>query len=226
MLVSLLNLPPSGDWKHLNPLNYKFTMRLIHPIPHPDFHPVIFLPDEIELYDFSQGYDPNRQLLSHFGVGKYNEHRPNMYKGDLFEQDARTVHVGIDIGCPAETPIHAFETGRIVHQGYNPEPFDYGHVMVTEHQQINGQTVWVLWGHLSKKSISRRTIGTSFEKGDILGWVGDKSENGGWNPHLHIQLSRTCPDTHDMPGVVSLKNRAQALFQYPDPRIVLGQIYQ
>ncbi len=198
---------------------------LITPKPHPMYHPVIHLPEQIELYDFSTGYDADRVLLCAYGVGKYNEHRPGMYKGDMFESNARTVHMGIDIGCPAETPVYAFDAGVIVHQGFNPAPFDYGHVIVTEHHNHQGTSFWVLWGHLSKASVQIHQIGQHFERGDVLGWVGTKIDNGGWNPHLHIQLANVKPKTHDMPGVVSLTDRERACQLYPDPRLVLGQVY-
>ena len=76
-----------------------------------------------------------------------------MYTGELFETEARTIHMGIDIGAPIGTPIFAFDNGRILHQGFNPEPFDYGHVIVTEHQDPMAVLFWVLLGHLSKDSI-------------------------------------------------------------------------
>ena len=62
-------------------------------------------------------------------------------------------------------------------------------------------------------------------RGEIVGWIGGKEENGGWEPHLHFQLSWSDPMTHDMPGVVDPKDRSDALAKYPDPRIVLGPIY-
>ncbi|GIT41297.1 MAG: hypothetical protein Ct9H300mP10_03070 [Methanobacteriota archaeon] len=55
--------------------------------------------------------------------------------------------------------------------------------------------------------------------------MGDKHENGGWEPHLHFQLSLVEPETHDLPGVVAPEDREQALLDYPDPRLVLGPLY-
>jgi hypothetical protein len=55
--------------------------------------------------------------------------------------------------------------------------------------------------------------------------VGDRHENGGWNPHLHFQLSRVAPDVPDMPGAVCAADRDDALRRYPDPRLVLGALY-
>ena len=43
--------------------------------------------------------------------------------------------------------------------------------------------------------------------------------------HVHFQLSIEPPDTHDMPGAVTLEDRPKALVKYPDPRYVLGMLY-
>jgi murein DD-endopeptidase MepM/ murein hydrolase activator NlpD len=97
-------------------------------------------------------------------------------------------------------------------------------VIITKH--IVGDTpIWALYGHLNSESISNKKIGQKVSRGEIICWMGDKEENGGWEPHLHFQLSIIEPKTHDMPGVVDPKDRAQALVNYPDPRLVLGPIY-
>jgi hypothetical protein len=43
--------------------------------------------------------------------------------------------------------------------------------------------------------------------------------------HLHFQLAAHPPKTHDMPGVVTLTGRDEALLEYVDPRYVLGELY-
>ena len=43
---------------------------------------------------------------------------------------------------------------------------------------------------------------------------------------MHFQLSVVEPETHDMPGVVSASQHAEALEVYPDPRMVLGPLYE
>ncbi len=44
--------------------------------------------------------------------------------------------------------------------------------------------------------------------------------------HLHFQLAVHPPKTqHDMPGVVALADRDEALLEYVDPRYVLGELY-
>jgi len=85
--------------------------------------------------------------------------------------------------------------------------------------------IYVLLGHLSAASLQRSPVGRRFRRGEVLGWLGDHDENGGWPPHVHVQLSRARPLEPDLPGAVALSDREAALRLYPDPRRVLGPIY-
>ena len=118
----------------------------------------------------------------------------------------------------------AFMGGVISQLGYNPEPGDYGNVVITKHD-IGGVPVWALYGHLNAASIEGKRIGQKVDAGEVIAWFGAFEENGGWEPHLHFQLSLIEPETHDMPGVVAPEDRNQALRDYPDPRLVLGPLY-
>tara|TARA_B100000131_G_scaffold57407_4_gene52712 strand:- start:508 stop:1086 length:579 start_codon:yes stop_codon:yes gene_type:complete len=186
-----------------------------------DFHPVVHLPDNYEILDLSKGVW--NKPKSDFSIGRYNEVRPNMYKTKLFD-GGRDIHMGIDIGGPVGTPCMAFADGEISHFGYNPEPGDYGNVVITRHE-FGENSVWALYGHLDSASIDGKKIGQKVLAGEIIAWFGNFEENGGWEPHLHFQLSLIEPETHDMPGVVAQEGREQALIDYPDPRLVLGGIY-
>ena len=186
-----------------------------------DFYPVVILPEKYTVLDLSDGlWTPSR---TEFSIGKYNEVRPNMYNTDIFA-GVRNIHIGVDIGGPVGTPCMAFTDGEISHFGYNPESGDYGYVIITKHN-ITGTTVWALYGHLDSTSVKNKSIGQIVNKGEVIAWFGAHHENGGWEPHLHFQLSLLEPETHDLPGVVASGDRAQALLDYPDPRLVLGPIY-
>lgn len=185
------------------------------------YHPVVHLPEDYEIRDFTTGnYGPSEY---EFDIGRYDELRPGMYATDLFS-DGRFLHIGIDIGAPVGTPCMAFDDGEISHFGYNPADGDYGYVIITKHL-VGEYTIWALYGHLSADSIQGKQVGQKITRGEVIGWMGDKHENGGWEPHLHFQLSLDEPETHDMPGVVSPEDRDWALQKYPDPRVVLGPIY-
>ncbi len=194
----------------------------------------------------------NRSWQDCWGIGKYDENRDGgMYASDLFDDldntidgygGRRTVHLGMDLGGPVGTPVHAFCDGVVHSVGYNPELGDYGHVVVVEHGWGNGKKCWALYGHLDASALVinkgwKRFLpnkhkevlqpGDAIQKGQILGRMGDIDENGGWiHSHLHFQLSTQPPDQpHDMPGASSVQDREEALQQYPDPRYVLGPMY-
>lgn len=185
------------------------------------YHPVVNLPDDYEVRDFTSGdYTPSEY---EFEIGRYDELRPGMYSTELFAGE-RFLHVGIDIGGPVGTPCMAFMDGEISHFGYNPAAGDYGNVLITKHE-ICWIPVWALYGHLDNASIEGKKVGQKVKAGEEIAWFGAFEENGGWEPHLHFQLSLIEPETHDMPGVVAPKDRERALRDYPDPRLVLGPIY-
>ncbi len=186
------------------------------------FHPVVLLPQRYEVLDLRQAPFPTPPTAQ-WAIGRYDEDRA-IYTQELFG-GRRTVHMGIDIGGPAGVAVHAFAPGFILHAGYNPAPGDYGHVLVSEHE-LDGAPLWALWGHLSGSSLARSPVGRRFQAGEVLGWLGEPEDNGGWPPHLHFQLSIERPATHDLPGAVAPEEREQARRLYPDPRRVLGPLYR
>ena len=185
------------------------------------FQAVVDLPNDYDVLDLTGGKVPDHP--SEFAIGKYDEVRKGMYETELFEGD-RFIHMGVDIGGPVGTPCMAFTDCEIYCFGYNPEDGDYGHVIITK-QTLDGIDFWSLYGHLSAESLVGKTVGQRLKSGEIIGFIGDKNENGGWDPHLHFQLSLIEPETHDLPGVVSHDDREKARKLYPDPRLVLGDLY-
>lgn len=188
------------------------------------FHPVIHLPARFEVFDFSRGYDPAHVRTVPFGIGKYNERRPDLYTSPLFG-GVRDIHMGIDLFAPVGTPIHAFLAGKVHSTAYHPAALDYGHTLVTQHELSGGGTLYALHGHLRGESIARWKPGNVFPAGTEIAQVGAEHENGGWIPHLHFQISFIDPGKPDMPGVVNAEDRAIALLKYPDPRLILGSLY-
>lgn len=204
-----------------------------------------------------------RPWKDRWGIGKYDENRDGgMYNSDLFDDldntidgygGRRTVHLGMDLGGPVGTPVHAFCDGMVHSVGYNPERGDYGYVVVVEHRwgdETAPKICWALYGHLDESALTVNGVGRmtwvkklltkllktpktmlkpgdAIQKGQVIGHMGDFDENGGWiHSHLHFQLSTKPPDQpHDMPGASSVKDRIEALQQYPDPRYVLGPMY-
>jgi len=188
-----------------------------------DFHWVVDLPESYDVLDLSVSPELRPQRTSPVAIGRYDEVRPSVYDQPLFGGD-RVLHVGIDLGGVAGTPVHVFASGRIYCLGVNEAVGDYGPTIITVHE-IEGRELYALHGHLSHRSLEGWVPGQLVERGERLAWLGTEAENGGWPPHVHFQLSWLRPETHDLPGVVRLDDRDQALLDFPDPRLVLGPLY-
>ena len=186
-----------------------------------DYHPVVDLPEKYTVLDLSEGVWKSPNTM--YSIGKYDEFRPGLYNSEIFK-GVRNLHVGIDIGGPVGTPVMSVAEGTIAFSGYNAAEGDYGHTVIVHHT-IQEQNLWILYGHLSAASTANCIAGNPVSKGEVIAWLGDEDENGGWPPHLHFQLSLLEPHTHNLPGVVHPDDRDRALRDFPDPRLVLGPLY-
>ena len=199
------------------------------------FHPTVVFDGPYWVHDFSRPSPDGWQAPHAYSVGRYDERRPGMYVTALFE-GKRDHHVGLDLGAPVNTPVHAFAAGTVVEVTVNDEDGSYGPTLITKHTlplpvYVGGplakesSVFWVLYGHLSWDSIAHWKKGDSFGSGEVLAALGDEDENGGWPPHVHVQLSIDEPVGGDLPGVVCFEDRAEALAKFPDPRLICGPLY-
>lgn len=184
---------------------------------------------DVEIFDFTKGYDPNRVLRSPFGVGRYDEDRKGMYQADFFADQAngerRTIHVGVDLAAAAGTPVFAPFAGEIFGADIREQNGDYGGTLILCSNVLcgrggtdaNPRLLYSLLGHLSHASAKRWSKGDRVEAGELLGWLGAENENGGWNPHLHFQLSWLEPLAIDLPGAVAPSMRDLARLVFPNP---------
>jgi murein DD-endopeptidase MepM/ murein hydrolase activator NlpD len=82
---------------------------------------------------------------------------------------------------------------------------------------------YTLYGHLSLISLENLTIGQLIEQGQLVGYIGEKKENGGWNPHLHFQIITDMDNMEgDYSGVASKIDALTMLHKCPDPQFILG----
>ena len=132
-------------------------------------------------------YAKYQKQSKQYDIGRYDEDRRGMYTSSLFSEQtggssssSRTLHVGLDIGGPINTKVYAFTDGNIHSVGYNEALGDYGHVMVIAHTLPNDNIVYALYGHLSAKSIHGKYVGQKIKKGQVIGYLGNTAENGGW----------------------------------------------
>jgi peptidoglycan LD-endopeptidase LytH len=129
----------------------------------------------------------------------------------------------VDIARTAGTPLYAPLKGRIHSFQNNTQPFDYGPTIILEHVLDDDVRFYTLYGHLTLTSLDGLVEGNSIERGALLGYVGNKRENGGWNPHLHLQIITDMEDKRgDYPGVASKRDASKFLHLCPDPQLILG----
>ena len=182
-------------------------------------------PDPRELELVVQGASRGANVV----LGRYGEARL-IYGGAAFgptdhlARRRRTIHIGVDVFLPAGTDVRAVLPGKVVSASYRPNAHDYGGTLIVEHAGANGVPFRALYGHLSKASVDRAPVGRVFAAGDVVAHLGSADENGGWPPHLHLQISGVdAPSNPGLwPGVVDPDNWGLWQALYPNPARLLG----
>lgn len=127
------------------------------------------------------------------GVGPWGEVR-TVYTSDIFrsrfiEGDRRIHHLGLDLFMPAGTKVHTPLAGTVKSVEIEEDPLGYGGMVALLHEPDGCPPFVTLWGHLAHEATRRLTAGDRLEAGAIVGEMGPPAENGGWAPHLHLQIS-------------------------------------
>ncbi|MFN3242435.1 MAG: aminotransferase class III-fold pyridoxal phosphate-dependent enzyme [Planctomycetota bacterium] len=161
-------------------------------------------------------------------LGRYAEPRP-IYSDDAFGDAApngnrRTVHLGIDVFAPAGTSV-ATPLDAVVHDvDVCDGHLDYGGVVVLRHTLPDGTAFGTLYGHLDPDSLEQLAPGQRLAAGDPFAQLGDAEVNGGWPPHLHLQL--LAADPRELPavprGVADPDDLEAHRLVHPDPSALLG----
>lgn len=125
-----------------------------------------------------------------YGLGLYAEDR-TVYRSAQFADAAsperRTRHLGIDVFAPAGTAVHAPFDGVVQALAYNADPLDYGHTLILRHH-AGDEVFFTLYGHLAGTLPGLLREGMPVTAGQHIADLGDWPENGGWAPHLHLQV--------------------------------------
>jgi 4-aminobutyrate aminotransferase-like enzyme/Ser/Thr protein kinase RdoA (MazF antagonist) len=172
-------------------------------------------------------YSRLESVGSEVAVGRYDEARL-LYTSGLFRRGpegsaSRTVHLGIDLFMPAGTPVAAPLDGVVHGFARNREKLDYGPVIILEHRTDGDRPFYSLYGHLSLDSLRGLYPGKAIKKGQIFARLGKAAVNGGWTPHLHIQLILDPLGLGtDFPGVALPAERDFWCTLSPDANLLLG----
>lgn len=158
-----------------------------------------------------------------FAYGGYGEHREFYRRSPIFLQgDPRIVHLGIDFWLPAYSMVYLPLDGTVHSFSDNAGTGNYGPTIITGHQ-LDNHSFFLLFGHLSRSSLSNLKQGTGKKKGEIIGYLGNYDENGNWPTHLHFQIIYDLKDyMGDYPGVASVKESSNKLKICPDPSVIFN----
>ena len=168
----------------------------------------------------------NRQLhdaKAVYGIGGYNEDRVLYKRSKLFDgEEARSLHLGVDIWGPENTLVYAPLGGMIHSYAFNNNFGDYGATIILQHN-LDTTNFYTLYGHLSLADLSEMRTGKFITRGEVIGHFGPPEENGNWPPHLHFQIIQDIGFFEgDYPGVCSLSTAAKYLQNSPDPNLMLN----
>ncbi|MHA1547574.1 MAG: aminotransferase class III-fold pyridoxal phosphate-dependent enzyme, partial [Alphaproteobacteria bacterium] len=161
-------------------------------------------------------------------LGRYGEPRlvytsPDFYLGRWKGSDRRTVHLGIDIFAPAGTDLHAPMVATVVAASRHAGPLGYGASVVLRHQTGDGDPFYTLYGHLDHGSVAALTVGATLAKGERFARLGGSEENGGWAPHVHLQLALSIDSLgDDWPGVARAEEMDLWQALCPNPAALLN----
>jgi len=128
-----------------------------------------------------------------FSIGRYSEYR-HLYAaagfghGNYPTGEKRVCHIGLDIFCDAGLPVFAPFDGVVQYASIIDLPLDYGGMVVLKHEIDTGEHFYTLYGHLSHDILNHISVGQSIKAGDQIATLGEATENGGWPPHLHLQI--------------------------------------
>ena len=162
-----------------------------------------------------------------YGIGGYDEHRTIYTRSAHFdtEEEPRRLHLGVDIWAKAGTNVYSFYDAE-VHSFKNNAGFgDYGATIILKYN-LEGLTLFALYGHLSLASLNGLAEGQQIASGAAFATFGIPAENGNWPPHLHFQLMFNMQGSKgDYPGVCQYSKRDIDLKNCPDPNIILQHTF-
>lgn len=129
----------------------------------------------------------HKQKEIQYSWGGYLEDRSILWRGH-YHKPGEVIHLGIDINVPEGTPVRMPGWGVLKHSFMDPDQNGgWGGKLIFEMTSDVGQGNYMVLGHLREIP---KDIGTKYSPGEQVGVVGGAHENGGWGPHLHVQLCR------------------------------------
>lgn len=184
-------------------------------------------PDAVQLSNLTKCiWDQMDTYNTKFSIGRYAENR-HLYAasgfghGEYPTTEKRTNHIGLDLFCEAGLPVYAPFDGTVTYLTIIDLPLDYGGLVVLKHHTDTGEPFFTLYGHLSHDTLNHLEVGQSVKAGQKIATIGEDHENGGWPPHLHLQIIIDFLDKGiDFPGVALEREASVYKALCPNPALL------
>ncbi len=169
--------------------------------------------------------DCHRRYKTDFSYGGWLELRSTLWRGSYLDEAEHYVHLGIDFNVPAGTAVAAPRACLVIRIDNDfPDVYGWGNRIIVHDAEMN---VMVIYAHLDTPTGVK--VGDSLKPGQVFARVGDASKNGGWFPHLHVQLvvpeqyERLLQnDLRDLDGYGHIRDIEMLKIYFPDPLEYLG----
>mgnify|MGYP000846118652 FL=1 len=159
----------TGTWKEVN-LNFEY----ISHFPELNMHKIS---DQLSLLEKVASKNKERTF------GGFYEDRSQLWEG--FEEDHKTmIHLGIDFNNLAPgTRVNSISDGKICSIFEDTSKKNGWGTKVI----VDSEEHYFLYGHLMNVKLQQ---GDTISRGTLLGEIGTPEVNGGWFPHLHLQVMK------------------------------------
>lgn len=170
-------------------------------------HPLVKAAAAMDVESCAREWQALRQAENaELGIGPWGEKRAlyagQMFQSKLIDDVRRTRHLGLDVFADAGTEVRTPLAGFVAAVEIERQPLGYGCVVLIEHEPEPGVRFSSLWGHLSHETAKHLRKGQTLAAGEKIGTLGAPQDNGGWLPHLHLQLvAYSTDDIGPIPGV-------------------------
>src|SRR5581483_4106920 len=170
----LFNL--KGTWAKIN-LNDEFKRFDDETLRSPACNPV-WCADMVKKIHIEKGVD--------FSYGGFLEYRGDVWRGHYMSKTSDYIHVGVDYNVPIGTEVIIPADGILLLAELDVDRFGgWGGRMIFHMEDENSIPKYVEFAHMFDMNTQ---VGEYYEVGDTIGFVADDLNNGGWYPHLHVQV--------------------------------------
>jgi len=143
-----------------------------------------------------------------YSYGGYFEDRAFLMRGH-YQKPGETWHFGIDYTVPVGAPVYLPWDADLMFMTHDPDQHGgWGGKMIFRLRNNH----FAIFAHLAKSDAGREDC----RKGDFVGSIGDISCNGGWFPHLHLQIVAPHLDPNVVDGYGRLYDGVEKDFPRPE----------